>query len=278
VALGPVDKAVWYIESHYREAVTLDVLAAVAGVSRFHLSRAFGYAVGVPITRYLRLRRLSLAAMALAEGHEDILELALSLGYGSHEAFTRAFKGFIGTTPERVRRQGHVCNLPLMEARRMDETIIEGGQVPRVVAGEQLLLAGLARRYGFASGAEIPGQWQDFGGWIGRIPGQQSEVAYGVIFNGGDEGYDYLCAVQVADRATLPAEFTRLRIPRQTYAVFEHDGHVSGIRATCNSIWSQWLPASGHEVADGPWFERYPERFEPHTGLGGLEVWIPIRP
>lgn len=159
----------------------------------------------------------------------------------------------------------------------MDETIIDTLQAPRLVDCGELLLAGLARTYGFASGAEIPGQWQDFGSWLGQVPGQQGSVAYGVIFNGTDEGYDYLSAVQVAEHAGLPGALTRLRIPRQTYAVFEHPGHVSGIRATCNTIWSEWLPASGLEVADGPWFERYPERFEPHTGLGGLEVWIPIR-
>lgn len=274
--MGPVDKAVWYIESHYREAMTLDVLAAVAGVSRFHLSRAFGYAVGVPITRYLRLRRLSLAAVALAEGEEDILGLALSLGYGSHEAFTRAFRNALGHTPEQVRRQRHVCNLSLMEARLMNQTIIEDMAAPRIVAGSELLLAGLSRSYGFASGAEIPGQWQDFGSWIGHIPGQLGPVTFGVIYNGSDEGFDYLCAVEVADRGELPAALTRLRIPPQTYAVFDHQGHVSGIRATCNTIWSKWLPASGRKMADGPWFERYPETFEPHTGLGGIEVWIPV--
>lgn len=120
--MRPVDRAVWYIESHLRQNVSLDDLAAVAGVSRFHLSRAFGHTTGIPVIRYLRQRRLSIAAEALAGGERDILDLALSLGYGSHEAFTRAFRDCFGTTPEQVRKQGNTHNLKLLEARRMNES------------------------------------------------------------------------------------------------------------------------------------------------------------
>ena len=68
-----INKAIWYIENHYRDQVSLDALAEVAGVSRYHLSRMFCYAVGQPISRYIRLRRLSTTAIALAAGESDIL-------------------------------------------------------------------------------------------------------------------------------------------------------------------------------------------------------------
>src|SRR6185312_8616815 len=97
--------------------------AAHSGVSRFHLSHAFLARTGRPLMTYVRGRRLTEAARALAKGAPDILTVALDAGYNSHEAFTRAFRDQFGLTPEAVREQGHVRQLNLVEALTMDETI-----------------------------------------------------------------------------------------------------------------------------------------------------------
>jgi AraC family transcriptional regulator len=68
-----------------------------------------------------------------------------------------------------------------------------------------------------------------------------------------------------------------VRIPAQRYAVFSHRDHVSRIRAAFYTIWNRWLPASNHEHADAPDFERYDERFDPRTGTGTVEIWLPVR-
>jgi AraC family transcriptional regulator len=59
--------------------------------------------------------------------------------------------------------------------------------------------------------------------------------------------------------------------------VFSHREHISSIRRTMNTIWNQWLPASGHVPADAPHFERYSEQFDPVTGMGGVEIWLPLK-
>ena len=104
--MNPAGKALWYIESHLAEALTLDDISDVAGISRFHMVRAFAAATGLSVMRYVRARRLSEAARALAGGAPAILALALEADYGSHEAFTRAFSEQFGVTPESVRMQG----------------------------------------------------------------------------------------------------------------------------------------------------------------------------
>jgi AraC family transcriptional regulator len=71
---------------------------------------------------------------------------------------------------------------------------------------------------------------------------------------------------------------THQRIAAQKYAVFSHREHISTIRSTLNTIWNKWLPESGLEVVDAPDFERYGEGFDTRTGVGGLEIWIPIKP
>jgi AraC family transcriptional regulator len=43
------------------------------------------------------------------------------------------------------------------------------------------------------------------------------------------------------------------------------------------TIWNLWFPSSGHELVDAPDFERYGEEFDPQTGLGGFEIWVPIK-
>src|SRR5262245_61033863 len=71
--MNPVEKAVWFIEAQGARELTLDDVARVAGVSRFHMARSFGDATGWSVMRYARGRRLTQAAQALAAGAPDIL-------------------------------------------------------------------------------------------------------------------------------------------------------------------------------------------------------------
>ena len=115
-----VQKAIWYIESHFAGAMALDDIAGASGVTRYHLVRAFGFATGCSVMRYLRSRRLTEAARALANGAPGILAVAIDAGYGSHEAFTRAFCDQFGVAPETVRARGSTDHLTLMEPIKMD--------------------------------------------------------------------------------------------------------------------------------------------------------------
>jgi len=276
--MNPVNTALWFIERHFGSEITLEEIAAVAGVSRYHLSRAFAVAMGQPALRYTRGRRLTEAARTLAQGAPDILTVALEAGYNSHEAFTRAFRDQFGVTPESVRDQGHLNNIQLVEALKMDQSLLTKLEPPRFEQATAMLLAGLNARYTCDTSSAIPAQWQRFIPHIGTFPGQIGNVAYGARYNGDDDGnFDYMCAVQVTDFSQLAPEWTRLRISPQRYAVFAHREHVSTIRRTWNTIYTKWLPESGHLLVDAPVFERYAEDFDSRTGTGGMEIWIPIQ-
>ena len=275
--MRPVGKALWFIESHFAQEITLEDIAVAGGVSRYHMAHVFSFATGMSVMRYVRGRRLSEAARALANGAPDILTLALDLGYGSHEAFTRAFREQFGVTPEQLRARGTLDNIPLMEAMRMDETLLTTLTPPRFATLNTLLIAGLAERYSSATSAGIPAQWQRFVPHLGHIPGQKGHITYGVVCNSDDEGnVEYICGVEVTDFSDLPAHWSRLRIPAQKYAVFTHQEHVSTIRRTWFTIWNTWLPESGYEAVESPAFERYSDTFDPMTGAGGLEIWLPV--
>ena len=88
-----------------------------------------------------------------------------------------------------------------------------------------------------------PELWQRFAPYLGNIPGQVGNVAYGVRYNSDDEGnLDYMAGVEVSSFDGLPKELTRLRIPAKRYAVFVHRAHIAEVRRTHYTIWSQWLP------------------------------------
>jgi AraC family transcriptional regulator len=278
VSATPVSRALWFIESHFGRELTLEEIADAGCVSRYHMSRVFAVTMGCPIMRYVRGRRLTEAARALVDGAPDILNVALDVGYGSHEAFTRAFREQFGMTPEAVRAQGNLKNIRLMEAKRMQEKLLEKVEA-RMEKGGVLLIAGMSARYSCESTVGIAAQWQKFVPHLGNISGQVGGAAYGVMCNFDDDGnFDYTCGVGVADFSRVPADWNRVRIPVQKYAVFTHRDHISTIRSTWATIWNKWLPESGREVADAPNFELYGEDFDSVTGRGLVEIWLPLNP
>jgi AraC family transcriptional regulator len=274
--INPVARAVWFIEVHLADDLSLDSIAEAARVTRFHLSRAFGLAMGCSVMRYVRARRLTEAARVLAGGAPDILTVALDAGYGSHEAFTRAFRDQFGQTPEAVRARGRVESLSLMESTTMSSDQTQPIAEPRIEQGKAMLIAGLQDHFAFEELGGLPALWQRVRPMLGHIDGQAEAVAYGVCFNTNDTGFDYIAGVEVAAGTRVAADLASLSMAPQRYAVFTHIGHVSAVRGTFMAIFNDWLPQSGYRSADAAVFERYDQRFDPRTGMGGFEIWVPI--
>lgn len=271
-----IEKVLWYIENHYRESIDLDAISRVAGLSRSHLSRLFCYSIGMPFSQYLRKRRLGYAAQELAAGERDILDLALSIGYGSHEAFSRAFKQEFGQTPERTRQIGHTRNLDLLETISMNTGISRQLDRPTKQFYKAVKIVGLSRTYLFADLANIPDQWQSFVPFVRRLTSAEKQVTYGVIHATGEDSIDYLCGLEPMPGVTIPDALVSIELPAREYLVFEHSDHISSVGDTVEAIWSDYFPDSDDAPLDAPWFERYGESFDAQTGEGGLQIWIPI--
>jgi AraC family transcriptional regulator len=150
---------------------------------------------------------------------------------------------------------------------------------PRIVEQGPLVIAGLRETH-VGSNAGIPAQWVRFASHVGTIPGEIKGAAYGVCLEtcpGGDGSFDYLAGVAVSDASRIPEGLDPVTLPAGRYAVFDHDGHVSTLPQTIEGIWKRWLPTA-REVPDGgvAFFERYGEAFDPVSGRGGIEVWVPL--
>lgn len=276
----PVEKAIWFIESHFARDITLDEVAAVCGLSRFQMSRLFSNAVGMTVTAYVRGRRLTEAARMLAGGAPDILDVALQAGYGSHEAFSRAFRDQFGLTPVEVRERGHLGGMKLIEPLREDPVVAAILPPPRIVSLGPLLIAGIGRRFACDDFAGIPALWQELHPHLGEIPGQKGSATYGLVANMAAAGdtYFYLAGVEVCDIAEIDKSFTGIRLPAQRWAIFPHRGHITTIASTIDAVFAHALPAAGLAAGDMPdLLERYDHNFDPRTGAGGFEIWVPVK-
>ena len=277
--MDAVRQALWHIERSLGEPLPLDRLAGMTGLSKFHLSRVFAEVTGRSFSAHLRGRRLTEAARQLAGGAPDILAVALDAGYGSHEAFTRAFRDQFGLTPEALRHLGTLSTLTLVEPILMQDDLIAIDE-PEIRRVDPLLLAGLRRFFTYEERGGIPLLWQRFGPHIGHMPGQIPGSAYGVCLKDEDDradGFDYLAAVPMRSLDALDDGLVGVRIPALSFAIFQHRGHVSAIGATCAAA-GAWLGRSGrgHSGTAVMMVEHYPPEFDPMTGLGGCEVWVPV--
>lgn len=146
-----------------------------------------------------------------------------------------------------------------------------------------LFLVGLKERYTAATVEEVPSLWARFAPLMRSIPSRTDCEAYGACFHGhGDGSFDYMAGVSVSSFAGVPNSFAKLSIAAHKYAVFAHREHVSKICVTLEAMLHEWLPQSGHTSATtGPeqpvFFERYGSDFNPLTGFGTIEVWLPVR-
>ena len=271
------DRALWIMERNSDQALSLNDIAAACGVSRSHLANAFAAASGWPAMKYLKARRLTGAAERLAAGAPDILSVALEFGYGSHEAFTRAFRDQFGQTPEQVRSRGNVEGLATTPPLRL-----RSGHAPLLIPQFKRLgslkLVGLAAPCSPKDTIRIPAQWQQFmSSYYERIPHKVRGMPIGVCEPPDDQGcFNYVCAAEVVAFGGRLPELACFDCEARSYAVFAHDDHVSRIFDTYAAIWNQALPAMARTVAHSPVLEFHNDTFNPDTGLGGLQLYIPL--
>lgn len=145
-------------------------------------------------------------------------------------------------------------------------------------------IAGLRLRLDDKAAQKIPELWQQLAPHLGKVSSQVGNADYGLCIRVDDSNscFDYLAGMEIGDRSGVPTEWSEVTLPEQQYAVFTHHRHVSQLRQTIHNIFDQWLPASGYvHAAGGPgmvhFIERYGDTFNPQTGTGDIELWLPVK-
>ena len=272
------NQAIGYIEEHLTQDVDYEEAARIACCSQYHFQRMFGYMAGLPLSEYIRRRRMSRAAADLQSG-EKILDVALKYGYASPTAFNRAFQSVHGIAPSRAREPGAMMKsyppisfrITIKGVEEMDYRI-EKKDAFRIVGVSQPLSSQIEENF-----KTVPAMWQRASedGTLQKMLGMMDTPLAGVLGVSActhQEAWRYYIAV--ASTKPLEDGLEEVTIPAQTWAVFPGEGVGSSIQTLEQRIVTEWLPTSGYEYADGPDVEVYLNA-DPQNAK--YEVWIPVR-
>ncbi|MDI2034916.1 AraC family transcriptional regulator [Paenarthrobacter nitroguajacolicus] len=277
------NRAMGIIEQDLAATVEVSVLAQAALTSEYHFRRMFSSLAGIPISEYVRRRRLTAATAEILEG-ATVLDVAIRYGYGSAEAFTRAFKAMHGLTPSEARRPGAVLHSQPqlrfhlrvegntdMKHRIVDKAafrlIGKKARVPLVHEGPNQAIIDFQRSL-------EPTLTRQMLEWADTDPSGPLSVTDN-IDEQRTEGskLDYWHAV--ASTQAAPEGFDSREVPAGQWVVFEAEGKFPEV---LQSMWAdaatEWFPANPYRWAPGP--EMLSVQVEANGTHGRGQLWIPV--
>ena len=268
-----LNRAVEYLEEHL-EGPDLGEAARIACCSPYHFQRMFSLLAGVPLSEYIRRRRMSRAAADLQNG-EKIVDAALKYSYSSPTAFNRAFQAVHGLPPSAAKTPGTALKsypplrfaITVQGVEEMDYRI-EKRDAFRIVGVSAPLEKDLEKNF-----KSVPQLWGRAAadGTIPRLAALMDGEPRGLlgVCDGLDSSKYYIAVASSAPAAEGLEEYT---VPAFTWAVFPGTGDgAAAIQALERRVVAEWLPTSGYEYAEGPDVEVYLD-----TGCTKFEVWIPV--
>ncbi|ASQ99311.1 AraC family transcriptional regulator [Streptomyces sp. 11-1-2] len=282
--LERLNKALEHIESHLDQRIETAELARIAVTSEYHFRRLFSALAGIPLSEYIRRRRLTIAGAEVLAGERTLLEIAVRYGYGSGEAFARAFRAMHGVGPGDARRAGAVLR---SQPRMSFRLIVEGSSSMRyrVVEKERFHVVGKKVRVPLVHEGVNPriaefirGIGQETIGRITALSDQEPEGILGVSDNldpSRAEGteLDYYHAVVTG--AAAPEDLDELVVPAGTWAVFENSGPFpQALQHLWRDVFTQWFPSNPYQSRPGPEILR--TRLSQDAARADAELWIPV--
>lgn len=271
-----LNNTISYIEENLTEQIDYAQLGQIACCSAYHFQRMFAYMAGVPLSEYIRRRRMSLAAVDLQSG-ERIIDVAGKYGYNSPTAFNRAFQAVHGIAPSAVKKAGACVKsfppisftITIKGAEAMNYRI-ETKKAFRIVGVSVPLEKDIEKNF-----AVIPPKWQEISenGALQRLVGMMDTPPMGVLGVSAcidKEPWRYYIAVSSSKDCAGFEEYT---VPAATWAIFTGSGTGQSIQELERRIATEWLPTSGYEYGNAPDIEVY---LNPDPQNTQYEVWIPV--
>ncbi|SDW18630.1 AraC family transcriptional regulator [Marinococcus luteus] len=284
--LQEMNNALHYIENHLTEAIDFQEVARIACCSEYHFKRMFSSLAGVPVSEYIRRRRLTMAALDLQHRQVRVIDTALKYGYDSPDAFTRAFQKLHGVTPSEVKRHGSSLKA---YPRLTFQLSVQGGNEMnyRIENKEAFRIVGVSKRVPIifeGENPEINAMWKSLNEEkINELLALSNGEPTGIIQASANfsearmeeqGGLDHYIGV-ITDKES-PETWDVLEVPASTWAVFTSEGPFpKHLQTTWGQIYSEWFPSSGYQQAFGPemvWMEG--NQFDKPDFKS--EIWIPV--
>lgn len=289
--LDRMNGAVSYIEDNLTEEIDFKEVASMACCSAYHFQRMFSFIIDVPLSEYIRRRRLTLAAFELQSSDVKIIDLAVKYGYDSPVSFARAFQNQHGVTPTLARDKG----VELKAYPRITFQISIRGDVAmdyRIIKKDGFTVYGIEGIFTSENGENlkaIPEFWtnsfQD-GSYAKLVKSTNLEESKGLCpvnavcdYRTTDGNtFPYMLFAQMTDVSNAEG-YTIIDVPAATWAIFKSREH--SIEETSvvfqdlhKRVYTEWLPTANYEKLWGHDIEMYYEN--PKTGKFFCESWIKV--
>jgi AraC family transcriptional regulator len=281
-----------YIEEHLREPIDVGELARIALTSEYHLRRMFSALAGMPLSEYVRRRRLTVAGAEVVAGRRTLLDIAVRYGYGSGEAFARAFRAMHGVGPGEARRDG----LALRSQPRMSFRLVVDGRSLmqyRIVTKEQFTVVGRKATVPQINEGVNPHILEmikaidpDTMARIASLSDQEPSGVVSVTHPHDEENHqegsplDYYHAV-VADPGRVSSEeaagLDALTLEAGLWAVFTSVGEFpAALQRMWGDVYSEWFPSNPYRHRPGPTLLKVGA--DPDGGGALAELWVAVEP
>lgn len=276
-----IEDAIEYIEGNITEDLTVSRIAGEVNTSAFYFQKGFSMLCGYTVGEYVRMRRLSIAGEEVLSSDVKVIDLAVKYGYDSPDSFTKAFTRFHGSTPTDVRRGGAMLKsfAPLHIKLTLD-----GGSTMeyRIEKKSAFKVMGVAKDFSYDNAnVEIPQFWNEV-----FMHAEERPVMgmYGICFDEEMDGnqFRYMIADDLDEEQAAKKHMDVHEINAHTWAVFPCRGAMPlPLQEVNHKIFSEWLPASSYEIAEGYNIEYYSNPADFKLDMQDpeyyAEVWIPIK-
>lgn len=271
---------VWRVLGHIHDNpagdLSLDALADVAAMSRFHWHRVFRAMTGETCAEAVRRSRTFRAACLLEQKDLSLDQIARATGFSSRHSLTRVFRDQYGVTPAQFRTSGHAGRLT--HHLRKGETTMFDVEIKQM---EAMQIAGLPHRGDYqkiglafdkaSSVATAENLWPQVLAMAGVYFDDPGSVPEDELRSFGGFG--------LKPGTTLPDSLESFDIPAGPCAVLRLKGPYAGLRAAYDYLYGDWLEHSGREPADRPSYEVYlnsPMDTAPDALL--TDICLPLKP
>ncbi|MFB4195706.1 AraC family transcriptional regulator [Streptomyces carpaticus] len=287
--ISALNQLVDHIEENLAEEPDIDRWAGALGTTGYHLRRMFSSLAGMPLSEYVRRRRMTVAAADVVRGEKGLLDIAVRHGYGSGEAFGRAFRAVHGAGPGDVRRHGG----PLRTQPRLRFRLTVEGSIPmdtRLVDRPTFRLVGHAMRVPLIHEGVNPHIQEH----IAALPQEEhlrlkalgDTEPRGLLQVSDDvdpdarEGSEltHLHGVAVRRETPVPDDLDAIEVPAGMWAVFRTSGPFpQALQRTWAATATEWFPSNPWRLRPGPSLVAFPEHAD-DLSTATCELWLPVEP
>ena len=280
-----IQNAINYIENHLTEEIDYDKAAAEAACSSFYFQRMFSILCDIPLSEYIRNRRLTLAGNELNASNAKVIDIALKYGYESPESFARAFSKFHGITPSEAKKNGS----KLKSFTRLSVKItLSGGSVMdyKIVEKEAFEIIEKVEAHSIeneTNSKSIPDFWtrSHNDGTVKTLfeNATDNTFIFGVCYGNNSDSaktFNYSIGAICDENTIVPKGFRKNTIPARTWAIFECKGAMpKAIQDMWHKITAEFFPTSGYEPTCEMDIEAYTEGDMGSENYRS-EIWIPV--